>query len=58
MIKLQNGTEIDPKPETEIACEIHNLKVKWGELDPYQQLAVEEGLDTKAECPCLLTPKI
>ena len=57
MIKLKNGKKIEPKPGDEVFCEIHNLRTTWGALDPYQQLAVESGLDTLKELPCLLEPR-
>lgn len=57
MIKFKDGTELEPKDTDPVVCEIHGTKTTWGDLNPYQQLAVEAGLDTIAESPCILTPK-
>lgn len=43
-----------PKDSDEVKCLIHNLTTTWGELSSIQQLAVEEGLDTTEDLPCLL----
>lgn len=45
-----------PKPDDEVKCEVHGTVTTWGALDPIQQLAVEAGLDTVADMPCLLAP--
>jgi hypothetical protein len=54
VIKLEDGTEMEPKDEHEVVCEVHGFKTTWGKLDPFQQLAVESGLDTTPDSPCLL----
>jgi len=46
-----------PKDGDEVRCETHNVTTTWGALDPVQQLALSEGLDTTADLPCLLRPK-
>lgn len=53
-MKFENGIEFEPQPEHEVVCETHGTKTTWGELDGYQQLAVESGLDTAPDLPCLL----
>lgn len=45
-----------PKPTDEVRCEGHGIVTTWGALDEIQKLAVEEGLDTTADLPCLLAP--
>lgn len=37
-----------------ITCETHNVEITYGSLDPIQQLAFLEGLDTTPDMPCLL----
>jgi hypothetical protein len=44
----------NPKDEDEVRCEIHGTVTTWGALDQFQRMALEEGLDTAAECECLL----
>lgn len=46
----------NPKDTDEVRCETHGVVTTWGALDAIQQLAVEEGLDTAADHPCLLAP--
>ncbi len=46
----------DPKDSDEVKCETHNFVTTWGDLDPIQRLAVEEGLDTTEDLPCLCSP--
>ena len=46
-----------PKDEDEVRCDTHNLVTTWGALDPIQQLALAEGLDTTEDLPCLLAPR-
>lgn len=55
-VKLTNGKRYVPKNGDEVKCEVHGLVTTWGALDPIQQLAVEEGLDTVADAECLLAP--
>lgn len=43
------------KDDDEVVCKAHGVKTTWGALDPIQRLAVEEGIDTVPELPCLLT---
>lgn len=45
-----------PKDTDEITCETHGTITTWGALDGIQQMAVEAGLDTSDELPCLLSP--
>lgn len=55
MITLENGDKITPKDTDPVHCDTHDLTVHWGDLDAIQQLAVEEGLDTVEDLPCILT---
>ncbi|NEV75607.1 hypothetical protein DYI24_00750 [Rhodopseudomonas sp. BR0C11] len=54
MIALQNGTEIEPDDATPVECPVHGVKTTWGQLSPIQRLAVETGLDTADDLPCIL----
>lgn len=46
-----------PKQDDEVKCHVHNFVTTWGALNSIQQLAVEEGLDTTEDLPCLLLPQ-
>lgn len=46
-----------PKDTDEVRCEAHGIVTTWGALDSIQRLAVEEGLDTRDDLPCLLAPR-
>ena len=50
MIRLQNGKDYEPKDDDPVHCDLHNVTVRWGDLTPIQQLAVEEGIDIDTEC--------
>ena len=54
MIKFENGTKKEPEDTDPVTCEVHGTKTTWGALDPYQRLAVEEGLDTLSNLRCIL----
>lgn len=45
-----------PKDSDEVKCETHGTVTTWGKLNSLQRLAVEEGLDTTDDLPCLLLP--
>ena len=45
-----------PKDSDEVRCDTHGVVTTWGALDPSQQLAVAEGIDTIESSPCLLKP--
>lgn len=45
-----------PKDTDEVRCLDHGIVTTWGELDPIQRLALESGLDTSVDLPCLLAP--
>lgn len=45
-----------PKDSDEVRCEVHGVVTTWGALNPIQRLAVEDGLDTADDLPCLLLP--
>jgi len=48
---LENGQTFEPLAEYEVRCKEHGFVTTWGQLDPSQQLAVEEGLDiTGSKC--------
>ena len=54
-IKLEGEKKrYTPKDSDPIHCPSHNVTVTWGELDPIQQLAVSEGLDTLDDLPCIM----
>jgi hypothetical protein len=56
MVKLEGTCEpYTPKDTDEVKCEIHGVVTTWGALNPIQQLAVEEGLDTLDNLPCILS---
>lgn len=46
-----------PKDDDVVECHEHGVKTTWGALTPIQQLALEEGLDTVAEAPCIFLPE-
>lgn len=54
-LKLENGKSYTPKDSDPIRCELHDVTVKWGDLTPIQQLAVEANLDIDG--PCILLPE-
>lgn len=45
-----------PKDSDHVECPTHGFKTTWGALDPIQRLAVESGLDTSDDLPCILEP--
>jgi hypothetical protein len=57
MGRLENGKRHAPKNTDEVKCLEHGITTTWGALDPIQQLALEEGLDTLPKSECLLKPK-
>lgn len=46
-----------PKDTDEVKCLVHGVVTTWGALDPIQRLALEEGLDTSEDLPCIMKPK-
>lgn len=54
-ITLEGGKKYEPKPDDPVHCAEHGVTVRWGDLDPIQQLAVAEGLDIDGRC--ILLPK-
>lgn len=57
-IKLQGSRKrYTPKDTDEVKCDAHHFITTWGALNEIQRLAVEEGLDTTDELPCILAPK-
>lgn len=56
-IKMEDGTRYAPKDGDEVKCREHGTVTTWGALDPIQQLALSEGLDTSPDSECLLKPK-
>ncbi len=46
---------VTPKDDAPVHCEDHNVTVRWGDLDPIQQLAVASGIDIEGDC--ILLPK-
>lgn len=53
-LRAEDGGTIKVYDSSPIKCEVHGVETTWGELDPIRQLAVESGLDTTADMPCLL----
>ena len=47
----------NPKPTDEVKCHVHGVVTTWEKLTGIQQLAVENGIDTAADVPCLLLPE-
>ena len=45
-----------PKDTDEVRCEVHGVVTTWGQLDGIQRLALEDGIDTDKDLPCLLAP--
>jgi len=56
-IKVEGGKRYTPKDTDEVKCLEHNFTTTWGALDPIQQLAVQEGIDTLPDSECILKPK-
>lgn len=54
-VVFESGDMYSPKDSDEVRCEEHGVVTTWGALDPFQQLAVEEGLDSTTGC--LLLPQ-
>jgi hypothetical protein len=46
-----------PKDTDEVRCEAHGVVTTWGQLSAIQRLALEEGIDTADDLPCILDPK-
>lgn len=55
-LTLEDGSPLAVHDDMEIRCDVHDIRTTWGALDGVQQLAVQEGLDTVADLPCLLAP--
>jgi hypothetical protein len=56
-LKMADGSRYSPKDSDEIRCEAHNFVTTWGALSPIQQLAVQEGIDTTNDLPCICTSR-
>lgn len=56
-LKLENGKYFSPKKNSLVECLIHRTKIKFGDMSPISQLALEEGLDVAADSTCLLVSK-
>lgn len=46
-----------PKDSDEVRCDTHGVVTTYGALSTIQRLALEEGLDTVEQLPCLLAPE-
>lgn len=57
MVKLEDGSDYEPKDTDAVTCDIHGTRTTWGALDTFQRLALEEGLDTQDDMVCLLAPE-
>jgi hypothetical protein len=56
-LKAEDGSTIKVYDSTKVDCDVHDVHTTWGALDPIQQLAVENGLDTLSDLPCLMSPR-
>jgi hypothetical protein len=57
-LKLEGEKKLyTPKDTDEVKCETHGVVTTWGDLDPIQQLAFAEGIDTVETSRCLLLPR-
>ena len=45
-----------PKDTDEVKCGTHGTVTTWGALNPIQRIALENGIDTVDDLPCLLAP--
>lgn len=43
-----------PKKTDEVKCGMHNFVTTWGELNEIQRMAIENGLDTTEDLPCIM----
>lgn len=55
-VTLEGGKTYEPKPDDPVHCDLHDVTVRWRDLTPIQQLAVEEGLDVEGD-RCILLPE-
>ena len=56
-MKLENGRKYAPKDSDEVKCEDHAFTTTWGKLGAIQRLAIECGIDTAEDLPCILSDK-
>lgn len=56
-LKMIDGTKYEPKDSDKVECPDHGVVTTWGALDPIQQLAVAEGLDTTSDLRCIMLPR-
>lgn len=56
-VRLENGKLYSPKDSDPVDCPVHDFHTTWGALDPIQQLAIAEGLDTTKNMPCIMAPR-
>lgn len=55
-VKLESGKKYEPKDDDPVHCELHDVTVKWKDLDGIQQLAVADGLDIAGPV-CILSKR-
>ena len=53
-LKLEDGSRYVPKARHPVHCSIHDVTVRWGDLDGIQQLAVADGIDLEGDV-CILS---
>lgn len=53
-LKMEDGSTLVVRDEMEVRCEEHGVVTTWGELDWVGRAAIEEGIDTMPDMPCLL----
>lgn len=55
-IRMEDGLRYIPKPDDKVECLEHGIVTTWAALDPIQQLALTEGIDTTPDLQCLYAP--
>lgn len=54
-LTLEDGKLYVLKDDDPVHCPIHNVTVRWGDLDGIQQLAVADNIDIDGDA-CILLP--
>jgi hypothetical protein len=52
-VLMEDGKRKELTDDTEIHCEIHEIKFLWGDLNGIQKSAMLAGIDTESTLPCL-----
>ncbi len=48
-IERENAKLLTKGDDSEVVCEIHDVKARWGDLDPIVQTAVLNGWDVEGD---------